>query len=170
MAKLDFDFNASEIEDRPGFETYPVGDYIAEVTASDYRDTKAGTGKYIYLEFTILDGEFAGRKYFERLNVQNENKIAMDIANSNLKDLLTACGIHGKPFNDTMSLHNKPVMLKIGVDKKGGNTVRFKPAKGGATARPTAPAKRGIAAQAEDEAAPTTTTTTAAPKKKPWEK
>jgi hypothetical protein len=81
MAKLDFVFDPNTVEDRPDFSLFPVGEYIAEVTASDYKPTKSGNGKYIELEFTILDGEYAGRKYWDRLNVRHENKVAMDIAN-----------------------------------------------------------------------------------------
>ena len=83
MANLDFVYNPDEHEAETGFEIFPVGDYIAQATDSDYRATKSGNGKYIYLEFTVIDGPYTGRKYFDRLNVQNSNKQAMDIATSN---------------------------------------------------------------------------------------
>jgi hypothetical protein len=42
MAKLDFIFDPNTVEDRPDFSLFPVGEYIAEVTASDYKPTKSG--------------------------------------------------------------------------------------------------------------------------------
>ncbi|MEK9693909.1 MAG: DUF669 domain-containing protein, partial [Rhodospirillaceae bacterium] len=75
-------------------------------TDSDYKVTKNGTGKYIELEFTILDGEYAGRKFWDRLNVMNENKTAQDIANATLKTILDAIG-HTGSFRDTSMLHNR---------------------------------------------------------------
>jgi hypothetical protein len=160
MAELDFTFDPNTIEDRVEFTIYPVGEYIAEVTASDYKPTKSGNGKFIELEFTILDGEYAGRKYWDRLNVQHENKMAMDIANSSMKDLMKAIGKPNEPCRNTSMLHGIPVKLKVGISKRKDtgedqNTVRYKPINAPAVSasRPQASAAGGNA-----------------PKKKPWEK
>lgn len=158
MAELDFVFDPNTIEDRPEFGLFPVGEYIAEVTSSDYKPTKSGNGKYIELEFTILDGEYAGRKYWDRLNVQHENKMAMDIANASFKDLMKAIGKPNEPCRNTSMLHGIPVKLKIGMSKRKDtgedqNTVRYKPVNA-----PTASAVKPTGGDA------------GAPKKKPWEK
>ena len=162
MADLDFTFNANEIEDRQDFSPLPVGDYIGEVTESDYLPTKKGTGKYIKLVFTILDGPYAGRKFFDNLNVINENKVAMDIANQSLKELLVATGLSNKPFTKTLTLHNIPVKMKISIGKRKDtgeeqNSVRYKPLNEIAPRLAVVPSS-SPAAQAEG------------PKKKPWEK
>jgi hypothetical protein len=159
MAELDFTFDPNTIEDRVEFTIYPVGEYIAEVTASDYKPTKAGNGKFIELEWTILDGEYAGRKYWDRLNVKHENKVAEDIANSSMKDLMKAIGQPNERCKNTNMLHGIPVKLKIGISKRKDtgedqNTVRYKPINAPASVpRPQASVAGGNA-----------------PKKKPWEK
>lgn len=119
MALLDFEFDPSTVEGNK-YGLLPVGEYIAEVTNSDYKVTKNGTGKYIELEFTILDGEYAGRKFWDRLNVVNENKQAQDISNATLKDILTAVGHVGR-FRDTSNLHNIPMKMKISITTRKGS-------------------------------------------------
>ena len=158
MAELDFVFDPNTIEDRPDFGLFPVGEYIAEVTGSDYKITKSGNGKYIELEFTILDGEYAGRKYWDRLNVRNENKVAMDIANSSMKDLMKAIGKPNEPCSNTNMLHGIPVKLKIGISKRKDtgedqNKVNYK-----SLGSPTTSAIRPSGVSSDG------------PKKKPWEK
>jgi len=163
MADLDFDFNPAAVEDRPDYGILPVGEYVGEVTESDYLATKKGTGKYIKLTFTIMEGPYVGRKYFDNLNVQNENKQAMDIANATLKELLVAMNIT-VPFKKTEQLHGIPVLMKVGVSKRKDtgedqNTVRYKPLSARGQAAPRAAAPAGAPSPAPD-----------APKKKPWEK
>lgn len=143
MALLDFEFDPSTVEGSK-YGLLPVGEYIAEVTNSDYKVTKNGTGKYIELEFTILDGEHAGRKYWDRLNVMNENKQAQDIANATLKDILAAIG-HTGNLRDTSNLHNKPLKMKISITTRKGsgeeqNSARYSGInKAGPTTRAAAP-------------------------------
>lgn len=159
MAELDFVFDPNTVEDRPEFSLFPVGEYIAEVTGSDYKPTKAGNGKFIELEFTILDGEYAGRKYWDRLNVRHENKVAMDIANSSMKDLMKAIGKPNESCGNTNMLHGIPVKLKIGMSKRKDtgedqNTVRYKP----------------VGSPSASVIKPSIVSSNDGPKKKPWEK
>jgi hypothetical protein len=166
MADLDFVFHASEIAERPEFGVLPVGDYIAEITNSDYKPTKKGNGKYIELEFTIIDGAYVGRKFWDRLNIQHENKAAMDIANSALRDLLVATGLASQPFSKTVTLHNIPVKLKIGITKRKDtgedqNNVKYKSIN--YTSSPSA-----LKLVANQTGSPEASSD--GPKKKPWEK
>ena len=80
MATIDFDPTAYEAPAQRSFEPLPVGDYPAIVTSSEIKDTKAGDGQYIELTLQITDGEYAGRRIWERLNVHNKNKQTEDIA------------------------------------------------------------------------------------------
>ena len=165
MADLGFVFNASEVEARQGFDLLPPGEYIGEITESDFLVTKKGNGQYIKLVFTILDGPFAGRKYFDNINIKHENKVAMDIAQGTLKELLTACGLEHKPFSQTHTLHGIPVKMKIGMSKRKDtgedqNTVRYKNLKDSGSRAPAASPSTPAAYTAPSDA----------PKKKPWEK
>jgi hypothetical protein len=147
-----FDFDVSNyVDDRPStFEPLAPGEYTAMVSASELKDTKAGTGQYIELTIDIIEGPSAGRKIWERLNVVNPNKQAEDIARTALNRLLVACG---KPTaRDTESVHDIPFKLLLDIDRKDptrNKVITYKPAASSAP-RPTAAA--------------------ASATKKPWEK
>jgi len=176
MPELDFVFNPAEVPDRPSFEVFPPGDYTGEVTASDYKPTKAGNGKYIEFEITILDGQYAGRKYWERLNVRHENKQAMDIANSTLKEMVRAAGMGDAPLRRTEDIHGKPMkmIMRIVPKKEGGkptgesqNAVRYKSLKDQPkTVEPEVPEteNKRLYPETQYSSGPSMA------KKKPWEK
>jgi hypothetical protein len=113
-----FDFNPSEYVDTKTstFDPLPNGTYSAMISSSDYKATKAGTGHYIELVIDIIDGSHAGRKLWERLNFDNPNKQAEDIARSALNRLLVSCG---KPdARDTETIHDIPFKIDVEVDRK----------------------------------------------------
>ena len=82
MADLGFKFKPEEVQDSQ-YEPVPVGDYVCMITESEMKETKAGTGKYIQMNVEIVEGEYQGRKLIERLNIQNPNQKAVEIAFSN---------------------------------------------------------------------------------------
>jgi hypothetical protein len=115
MANLG-DFNATEVKPNRGFDPLPAGRYLATVTASEKKPTKDGTGSYLNLEFTVLEGEFKGRKVWDRLCLNHPNPQAVKIALSNLSALCHAVGVL-KP-GDSVALHNIPFVLTLGVKKR----------------------------------------------------
>jgi hypothetical protein len=136
MAAFDFDVS-SYVDDRPStFEPLAPGEYTAMVSASDLKDTKAGTGQYIELVIDIIDGPSAGRKIWERLNIVNPNKQAEDISRVALNRLLVACG---KPdAKDTESIHDVPFQLILDIDRKDptrNKVITYKPAQTFSAAR-----------------------------------
>jgi hypothetical protein len=156
MAKLNF--NASEVPtQQSGYEPRPAGDYTMQVVNSDMRTTKSGTGQYLWLEFDILSGPVRG-KYFERLNLFNDNAKAVEIANRQLSAICNAVGLVA--LQDSEQLHMKPlkVVLKVSESKDGSlqNTAKYLPVNAAPTAT-TAPAP-AAAPQAAASAA------------KPWER
>lgn len=46
-------------------EILPVGEYQMQIIQSELRDTKAGDGQYLWLEFEILGPKYAGRKFWD---------------------------------------------------------------------------------------------------------
>ena len=167
MALLDFDFDPTTVEGSK-YGLLPVGEYIAEITNSDYKVTKNGLGKYIELEFTILDGDYVGRKFWDRLNVIHENKQAQDIANATLKDILSAIG-HSGYLRDTSNLHNRPLKMKISITTRKGsgeeqNSARY------SGINKSAPAPAPAARAAAPTAAPAASAAPAGAKPKPWER
>ena len=90
-----FQFNAEShvAAARPERGPLPRGMYQVIVMASDLKPTQAGTGQYIELTLQIVDGEHAGRRLWDRLNVSNPNKTAEDIAKRQLQELCLATGV-----------------------------------------------------------------------------
>jgi hypothetical protein len=116
MAHLGFTFDSSNQKGQDTNDVLPAGDYLMQVVQSEVRATKDGSGKYVWLEFDILDGEHQGRKYWERLNIWNANPTAAEIANRALTSLTRACGMVA--IDDTEDLHFKPIKVRMGVNKR----------------------------------------------------
>lgn len=122
MARLPSPFDASTVDPNPARETFPAGDYLVQIIKSDDQLNKAGTGSFILLEMDILEGEFAGRKIFDRLNVVNANQTAVDIANRSLSQICHAVG--RLQIGETEEVHFIPLTVRLkvkppGPDKQG---------------------------------------------------
>lgn len=117
MAKLPSVFNAAD-HDAGGFEPIPAGTYVAEIVKSEIKDTKDGTGKYISLQFKVIDGDYAKRLVFDMLNIVNKNQTAVEIANRNLKSIILACG-HEDDYEleDTEDLHGIPMGIRVAIQE-----------------------------------------------------
>lgn len=150
-----FNFNATTVEPMQSrsYDPLPKGDYEMMIVKSDVKPTQAGTGHYIELEMHVLGGEHSGRRHWERLNVDNPNKTAQDIANAALASLCFAIGI--EDMTETEQLHDIPFLAHIEIDKKDPTRNRIM---GYATAGAPAP----------KAAAPAARPAAAAPAKKPW--
>jgi hypothetical protein len=91
----------------------PAGQYRAAITACEKKATKAGTGAYLQVEFTVLEGEHANRKVWERLNLWNPNATAVSIAREAMDEL---CYVTGKAaLTGPDDLIGATVVLKLGV-------------------------------------------------------
>ena len=116
-------FNANEVEPSKEFDPIPAGKYLAVITDSDMRDTRAGTGRYLQLEFEIIDGEYTGRKLWARLNIENQNAEAVRMARSDLSAICRSVNVLMP--NDSTELHNIPLVIKVHCrkDKNSGEIV-----------------------------------------------
>lgn len=113
-----FQFNAEThvAAARPERGPLPRGMYQVIVMGSDLKATQAGTGQYIELTLQVVDGEHAGRRLWDRLNVSNPNKTAEDIAKRQLQELCLAAGVTN--LTDTEQLHDIPVLAEVDIDRK----------------------------------------------------
>ena len=73
-------------------EILPVGDYTMQIVQSEMRATKAGDGEYLWLEFEILGPKYAGRKFWERLNLFNKNEATVKVAKKQLAAITAEIG------------------------------------------------------------------------------
>lgn len=110
---MDLNFNANDVEPNTAFEPLPAGWYKAAFIESEEKPTKAQTGSYLQLKTQIIEGDHAGRILFERLNLNNPNETAVDIAKRTLSAICRAVGVM-TPRNSS-DLHDKPFMVKVAV-------------------------------------------------------
>lgn len=108
-------YNAEDHEPLGDFEALPKGNYPGMAIESGMKPTKAGTGRYLQFVWQVVDGEFKGRQLWSRLNLENPNKVAVEIAQRELSSICRAVGVM-RPKNSE-EIHGKPIMLKVVVGK-----------------------------------------------------
>ena len=109
-------FDANKVEPATPFEAIPAGKYLAMITASEMKPNKAGTGRFLELCFTIIEGELKNRQVWSRLNLENPNELAMKIAQAELSAICRAVGIMAP--NDSVELHNLPLTIRVKCKKR----------------------------------------------------
>ena len=130
-------FDASTVETSGDFDALPAGWYQVVINATEERETKSGNGSYLLLEMDVIDGPREGRKVFDRLNLNNPNQAAVDIANRQLAAICQAVGVL-RP-KDSEELHDKPLEVKVVQKEYQGemrNEVKAYRAVKGATSAP----------------------------------
>jgi hypothetical protein len=136
-------FDANQVEPSTEFEPVPSGKYTAVISNSEMKPTKANTGKYLELEFEIIEGEFQGRKVWARLNLDNPNAMAVKIALSELSSICRAVNVPVP--KDSCELHNLPLVIsvkqKTGADDVVRNEIKGYASKISAPAAPSKPAQ-----------------------------
>lgn len=111
MAQLGTTFDANTVDPSKPFELFPVGEYIGQIIFSENRANKQGGGQHLYLEFEIIEGEYTGRKWWERLNLWNDNETTVKIAQETLSALCYATGV--MTVDDSELFHFKPMIIKM---------------------------------------------------------
>ena len=113
MAQLG-SFDANSVGERQDYSAVPAGRYRIMATSSDMKPTKNGAGNYLQIEYDIQAGEHQGRKLFERLNLDNPNQTAVDIAYRTLGEICKAVG--KLQITDSMELHNIAMECDVAVE------------------------------------------------------
>lgn len=114
MANLNFD--ANEVEPSSPLDPIPDGNYTVVITQSEIKSTKSGTGSYLQLTFEVIDGPFKGRLLWVRLNLDNPNATAVQIARQELSAICRAVDVM-KP-QDSEDLHNVPLDVDVRSKKR----------------------------------------------------
>ena len=115
MAHLN-NFNANEVEPTSSFEPIPAGKYLAAISDSESKATKSGSGRYLQLTFTIIEGEYKNRVLWTRLNLENPNATAVKIARAELSAICRAVGVMTP--RDSAELHNLPLLIGVILKKR----------------------------------------------------
>lgn len=129
----------SSYEDTP----IPEGTYKVEISKGVIDDNKRGTGQWLRLHFTILEGPQSNEEFVQFFNFEHKNEDTQRIAKEQLSSVCLAVGIDGT-VDDSEDLYGKQLLvdLKIeqGKDKKMRNRVtKYKSLP--AAAAPVAPAQ-----------------------------
>lgn len=135
-------FDANEVPPADAFEPLPVGWYTAWIIESEEKETKSGSGTYLQLTLEIQGGPYEGRKLWDRLNLNNPNATAVDIARRTLSAICHAVGVPN-PKNSE-DLHFKPLAVRVVMKKFEGedkNEVKGYRAVGASGDAPKAPPK-----------------------------
>ena len=121
MALLNLNFTQDEVKNAKSdnFAPIPAGNYTAEITRSEVKQTKDGRGSYLSLSLKVLEGDHAGRLIFQNITLTNANATAQTIGREQMAQLAGACGILS--LQDSEQLHGIPVGIRVAIetDKNG---------------------------------------------------
>lgn len=117
MAKLTQQFDARAVPPSVAQEVIPAGWYTARIEESEWAETAAKNGWMLKFKLVIIGGEHADVVLFDRLNMQNPNAMAMEIAQRTLSAICHATKVF--QLDDTAQLHGIPLMVKVSVRAAG---------------------------------------------------
>ena len=109
-------FDANQIEPTADFDALPAGKYVVAITDSTMKPNKAGTGHYLQLTFQVVEGPHKNRLVWTRLNLDNPNATAVQIARAELSAICRAVGVMAP--NDSVELHNLPLVIHVKCKKR----------------------------------------------------
>jgi hypothetical protein len=111
-------FDANQVDPNVVYEPLPAGWYKAVITTSEEKPTKAQTGSYLQLSLEVIEGPMQGRKLTDRLDLNNPNATASEIAYRTLSAICHAVGVMTP--RSSQDLHDKPLMVKVKVKPADG--------------------------------------------------
>ena len=104
-------FNAREVAPNATLEPLPTGWYPVMIVGSVNKENSKKTGSFLELELQVLSGEHANRKAYERLNLDNPNEVAVNIARGTLSAICHVTGV--LDAQDSQQLHGIPFQALI---------------------------------------------------------
>ena len=113
---LHFDPTQQQGEYRAEWQPLPEGVYLFVIDNAEEVPTKSGSGSYLQLDCKVVGGERDGSGYTIRLNLNNTNPKAVEIARIELREICLASGVM-KLTNETQ-LIGKQFKAKIKVRKR----------------------------------------------------
>jgi hypothetical protein len=114
MAFLGGTFDATQVEPQGDFTPVPPGEYKVQIVSSEMVETSSKNGHMLKLELEIVEGDQAGRKLYDRLNLDNPNAQAVEIAQRTLSAICHAVG--KLSVQDSEELHMLPMIAVVKVD------------------------------------------------------
>lgn len=116
-------FDANQVAPQQAFQPLEDGWYRMQITESEFKPTQdaATTGNaYLQMTLKVVGGKYNNRTTWARLNLQNTNETAVEIAYAELSAICHATGV--MLMQDTGQLHGIPMLVKI---KKTAKTEKY---------------------------------------------
>jgi len=114
-------FDAHTVQPQEAFEPLPAGWYNAHIINSEVKPTKDNKSGYLQLDLEIIDGEYANRKVFDRLNLWNRGENAVKVCEIAQRQLSAYCHATGVfILQDSNQLHGIPLKIKLAVRTSEG--------------------------------------------------
>lgn len=111
--KLDETFDVTNYDELIRFTPIPAGKYKLQIENSEMRETKAGDGSYLVFAFSVVEGEYKGRKIWQNFTWMNPSEKAVRIGRAQLGGLVRACG--KQTIEDTDALNSCVVFGDVRV-------------------------------------------------------
>lgn len=98
------------------FDALPTSNYPLRMIGAEVKGTKAGTGHYLNCEFEVIDGNYRGRRVFQKYNFDNPSADAVNICLQDFMRWLAACGMPVEGdimLNHVLALEGKPFLARV---------------------------------------------------------
>ena len=115
MVQLNQTYAVSEMPEMEDFTPLVPGTYSSVIVGSEMKRNSKDTGEYLELEIHITEGKYKGRKLYERLNIDNPNQVAVEIAFKIFGSLCKAVGL--EEIGDSNQLHNMPFLMDVDIEE-----------------------------------------------------
>ena len=111
-------FDAAKVEPNEPASAVPKGEYQVIIVESAQKPTSKGDGSLLSMVLQIVEGQFKGRKLYDRLNLWNKNEQAAKIAQGTLSAICRAVNVL-TPRNSE-ELHNRTLTAVVDVSEYQG--------------------------------------------------
>jgi len=92
----------------------PAGWMDGYIESAEIRDTKSGTGQYIYIAWRTLDGQHL---VHDHINIKNDNPVAVGIGLHILSTIARALGMES--IDDTEQLNGREIAVRLAIEEAG---------------------------------------------------
>lgn len=175
-----FSFDARQFDPSTGGGSIlESGTYAVQITNSEIKPTRNRDGHFLELTLAVIAGESAGRQIKDRLNIDNPNQTAKEIAYRQLAAISYVVG--RVTWQDSQELHGIPFQIQVekvarndDPTKYSNNVLAYLDSNGrpaSPNGGPAAPAALAAPAHATPQqvAAPATPATAAPGGNPPWQ-
>jgi hypothetical protein len=113
LSEFDSMLAGNKPTERRQYETVQPGTYRVEILSEETKPTKANDGAYLELVLRIEDGQFAGQRIWDRLNLKNKNAKAVEIALASLRSIQRACSLDKLTSSSELVGHKLRIKTRV---------------------------------------------------------